>query len=91
MREIKGVPDCAGSKTRQVGNRQEDERWYRAEDYPEEYENYPAWEFCERRNYVTETFVPKGYSRDPHHCGGLWFMRIRRPAPPTLDNPEAKP
>lgn len=68
----------------------ERERWYRAEDYPEEYEGRVAWEFYEGRGYITQAFVHKGYSRDPHHCGGIWFMRLCRPEPPTLDNIESR-
>jgi hypothetical protein len=60
-------------------------QWTRAEDIPEHWEGTTAWRYNESdpspRPYVS--VVPAGYSRDTRHCGGVWFMPIRVPEPPT--------
>ena len=30
--------------------------------------------------------IPDQFSRDPHHCGGIYWKLIERPAPPRLED-----
>ena len=58
-------------------------RWIRAERLPKHCEGFMAWRFDGKGEpYLCS--VPKNYSRDTHHCGGIWFLPIRIPTkPPT--------
>ncbi len=60
-------------------------KWYRADELPKEYEGMWAWKYifgpgpvdplsCER--------VPFGYSREPHHCKGVYYAPMVLPLPP---------
>lgn len=56
--------------------------WVRAEDAHKNLEGRQAWQYCERDDTLIIVTVPKNFSRVPHHCLGIWWMEIVRPAPP---------
>ena len=62
--------------------------WIEGPDVPECLEGMTAWkwveEWAETRTPVVER-IPRRFSRDPHHCGGVWFWVIDCPLPPGLD------
>ncbi len=57
-------------------------KWVRAEDAHKNLEGNRAWQYSERDDTMIIVTVPKGYSREPRHCKGIWFMEITQPAPP---------
>ena len=56
--------------------------WMKAEDVPDAMEGMLAWEWSPNFQAVRLSRIPRGYSRDPHHCAGVWFMLASLPPPP---------
>ncbi len=67
------------------------DEWVKAEDAPVEWEGTKVWRFMIGIPKGVESFfVPRGYSRRPVHCGGIFFKKMEIPAPPTLTPKEQK-
>ena len=59
--------------------------WFEAPTAPANFEGEQVWQFslaCSDDGVTIEVVTP-GYSREPRHCGGIWWTRLYRPAPPT--------
>ena len=62
--------------------------WIEAPNVPVALEGKQAWKWVNGKRTPSGPSVdviPHGFSRDPKHCGGVWFMPI---IPPTL--PDAR-
>jgi hypothetical protein len=59
-------------------------RWMHAPDVPQELEGRQAWKWLDtpREQPPCVDVIPRGYSRDMHHCGGVWFCLLDPPETP---------
>jgi len=57
--------------------------WIEGPDIPAHLEGKLAWKFVEGqdRRFVID-LIPRGFSRDRHHCGGVFFWPLDPPEPP---------
>lgn len=63
--------------------------WIEGPNVPESMEGKQAWKYVDGAHpRVTIDVVPCGFSRDPHHCGGVFFWPIEPPAPPGTESNE---
>lgn len=56
--------------------------WVHAPDVPKSWEGRDAWCWDANRG-VHKDYIWPDYSREPHHCGGVWFKQYEVPAPPV--------
>lgn len=60
--------------------------WIEGPHVPVDLEGRAAWKWVdvwgEKRKPIMDV-IPTGFSREPWHCGGVWFFPIDRPAPPA--------
>lgn len=58
--------------------------WIEATRIPKWLEGLRAWVWDSNKesSAVVPGIVPRGYSRDPRHCGGIWYQLMAPPAPP---------
>lgn len=60
--------------------------WIRARDCPQSWEGEEVWQWNEwSGNRPFWNVVPRGFSRDPHHCRGVWYMKFTYPAWPSIE------
>jgi hypothetical protein len=59
--------------------------WIEGPDVPKRLEGTTAWKWVSGRGSLPPTFeiIPRDFSRDPHHCGGVYFWPVDPPKPPT--------
>jgi hypothetical protein len=53
--------------------------WMHAPDVPASWENEWVAEWHEADPLFPRLRFLGPYSRDPHHCGGIWFARVNLP------------
>lgn len=56
--------------------------WIEGPDVPVALEGHQAWKWVEGKGAqsgASVDVIPRGFSRDPKHCGGVWFMPIIKP------------
>jgi hypothetical protein len=59
--------------------------WIKAQDIPERCANMLVWKWHRSMIGPPElSIVPRGYSRDPLHCDGWYYMLATIPLPPDL-------
>lgn len=63
-------------------------KWIHAPDVPKSWEGTDVWQWT-KEGGVTIRRVPESYSREPHHCGGIWFTPLLEPNPP-INAPDSK-
>lgn len=60
--------------------------WVRAQDIPPSWEGEEVWQWNEWNGARPFwNVVPRGFSREPHHCRGIWYMKFVYPAWPTVE------
>ncbi|MDB5612083.1 MAG: hypothetical protein JWP25_8983 [Bradyrhizobium sp.] len=59
-------------------------KWTRAVDVQESWEGEQAWRWEDGSKFKPHLdYIPEGFSREPHHCRGVWFKRMSIPKPPA--------
>lgn len=62
--------------------------WIEGPDIPKHLEGRQAWRWVAGRGSDERCAVldaiPRDFSRDPHHCGGVFFWPVDVPKPPTI-------
>jgi hypothetical protein len=65
-------------------------RWIEAPNVPKSWEGQEVWQWNAWQNDgSTRPFwniVPKDFSREPHHCRGVWYRKFVYPKPPKTAN-----
>ena len=59
--------------------------WIELPDVPKEMEGRTCWKWIEgkpHRPWIDQ--IPRDFSRERHHCGGIWVAPFIVPAPPAL-------
>lgn len=65
--------------------------WIELPECPLHLEGHSCWRWIEGKGLppVIDQ-IPRDFSRDRHHCGGIWVWPIVAPTPPEIDEVEIR-